>query len=125
MVQMDKSGRIAGGVTPLEISAKVFKGLQPAEYDRIKAPALGFFNVITPQYRLPYYWYLDRAKQEEFDRSIQALHQLDLCARDRLVVVPITMMDVRPRKNDTETKDDRSACGCDRYRLENARQPSS
>jgi hypothetical protein len=47
--------------------------LQPAEYDRIKAPALGFFNVITPQYRMPYYWCLDRAKQEEFDRSIQLL----------------------------------------------------
>ena len=49
------------------------KGLQPAEYDRIQAPALGIFNEITPQYRLPYYWYLDPAKQEEFNRNIDSL----------------------------------------------------
>jgi hypothetical protein len=38
-----------------------------------RAPALGIFNVITPQYRLPYYWYLDLARQEEFYRNIEAL----------------------------------------------------
>jgi hypothetical protein len=28
---------------------------------------------ITPQYRLPYYWDLNPAKQEEFNRNIEAL----------------------------------------------------
>ena len=41
--------------------------------DRIQAPALGIFNKITPQYRLPYYWYLDPGRQEEFNRSIESL----------------------------------------------------
>jgi pimeloyl-ACP methyl ester carboxylesterase len=73
MIQTDPSGRVVGAITPPEIYRKIHEGLQQAEYDRIKAPALGIFNVITPQYRLPYYWYLDRAKKEEFDRSIKSL----------------------------------------------------
>jgi pimeloyl-ACP methyl ester carboxylesterase len=70
MVRMDPSGRVLGAMTPPEISSKIHAGLQPAEYDRIQAPALGIINKITPQYRLPYYSYLDPAKQEEMDRSI-------------------------------------------------------
>ena len=45
-------------ITPPEISRKIYEDLQPAEYDRIQAPVLGIFNKITPEYRLPYYWYL-------------------------------------------------------------------
>jgi hypothetical protein len=40
---------------------------------RIQAPALGIFNKITPQYRLAYYWYLDPARQAEFNRNTEAL----------------------------------------------------
>jgi non-heme chloroperoxidase len=73
MIRTDASGRVIGAVTPPEISSKIYEGLQPAEYDRIQAPALGIFNKITPQYRLPYYWYLDPGKQEEFNRNIESL----------------------------------------------------
>jgi non-heme chloroperoxidase len=73
MIRTDPSGRIVGAITPPEISRKIFEGLQPAEYDRIQAPTLGIFNKITPQYRMPYYWYLDPATQEEFNRSIKSL----------------------------------------------------
>ena len=73
MIRTDPSGRVVGAITPPEISSKIYEGLQQAEYDRIQAPALGIFNKITPQYRLPYYWYLDPAKQEEFSRNIQSL----------------------------------------------------
>ena len=73
MVRRDRSGRVIGAITPPEISSKIYEGLQPAEYDRIQAPALGIFNKITPQYRLPYYWYLDPATQEKFDSSIESL----------------------------------------------------
>jgi non-heme chloroperoxidase len=73
MIRTDASGRVIGAITPPEISRKIYEGLQPADYDRIQAPALGIFNVITPQYRLPYYWYLDAAKQEEFNRNIESL----------------------------------------------------
>jgi hypothetical protein len=42
------SGRVIGAVTPPEISKKIHEGLQPADYNRIQAPALGIFNRITP-----------------------------------------------------------------------------
>ncbi|HMF81425.1 MAG TPA: alpha/beta hydrolase, partial [Candidatus Acidoferrum sp.] len=51
MIRRDRSGRVIGAITPPEISSKIYEGLQPAEYDRIQAPALGIFNKITPQYR--------------------------------------------------------------------------
>ena len=73
MIRTDASGRVIGAITPPEISRKIYEGLQPADYDRIQAPALGIFNKITPQYRLPYYWYLDPGKQEEFNRNIDSL----------------------------------------------------
>jgi pimeloyl-ACP methyl ester carboxylesterase len=73
MIRTDPSGRVLGAITPPEIPSKIYAGLQPAEYDRIQAPALGIFNKITPQFRMPYYWYMDPAKQEEFNRSIKSL----------------------------------------------------
>jgi pimeloyl-ACP methyl ester carboxylesterase len=73
MIRTDPSGKVLGPTTPPEIYSKIHAGLQPAQYDRVQAPALGIFNKITPQLRMPYYWYLDPAKQEEFNRSINAL----------------------------------------------------
>jgi non-heme chloroperoxidase len=54
MVRRDVSGRVLGPITPPEISAKLLAGLQPAAYDRIRAPALGIFNKLSTQYRMPY-----------------------------------------------------------------------
>jgi len=73
MIRTDSSGRVVGAITPPEISSKIYERLQQADYDRIQAPALGIFNKITPQYRLSYYWYLDPAAQEEFNRNIRSL----------------------------------------------------
>jgi pimeloyl-ACP methyl ester carboxylesterase len=73
MVRMGPSGKVLGAVTPPEIASKIRAGLQPARYDRIQAPALGIFNNITPQFRVPYYSDLKPAQQEEFDRSIKSL----------------------------------------------------
>lgn len=73
MVRMDASGRIVGPITPPAISAKLLAGLEPAAYDRVRAPALGIFNKLSPQYRMSYYWALSPAKQQEFNRNIDAL----------------------------------------------------
>lgn len=73
MTRRDASGRIAGAITPPEIGSKMFAGLQRADYHRIQAPALGIFNRMSPQFRMPYYWSLDPATQEEFNRSITML----------------------------------------------------
>ncbi|MEO8450600.1 MAG: alpha/beta hydrolase [Gemmatimonadota bacterium] len=73
--RMDSAGKVTGAITPDEISSKITEGLQPAEYDRIRAPALGIFNRISPQYRLPYYWRLDAAAQADFARKIEPLAQ--------------------------------------------------
>jgi pimeloyl-ACP methyl ester carboxylesterase len=72
-IRTDSSGRIAGAITPPGISNKIQAGLQPADYNRIQAPALGIFNRISPQYRMPYYGSLSPARQEEFNRSIRML----------------------------------------------------
>ena len=34
---------------------------------------LTYYLLTPPQYRLPYYWYLDAARQEEFNRNIKSL----------------------------------------------------
>lgn len=73
MVRTDSSGRVLGAITPPEIVSKIHAGIQPAQYDRIQAPALGIFNSITPQFRMPYYANLKPAQQEEFNRSIEPL----------------------------------------------------
>ena len=73
MVRRDATGRVIGPVTPPAISAKLLAGLQPSDYARVHAPALGIFNRITPPYRAPYYWSLKPPVQEQWDRSIAAL----------------------------------------------------
>jgi pimeloyl-ACP methyl ester carboxylesterase len=73
MVRLDDSGTVVGAVTPPEVYRNILQGLQPAEYDRIRAPALGIFNRLTPQYRMPYYDNLGPAQREEFDASVKLL----------------------------------------------------
>jgi pimeloyl-ACP methyl ester carboxylesterase len=73
MIRIDPSGKVLGSITPPEIAGKLRAGLQPAPYDRIQAPALGIFNHITPQFRMPYYSNLNPAQQEEHNRSIKSL----------------------------------------------------
>jgi pimeloyl-ACP methyl ester carboxylesterase len=73
MIRTDLSGKVVGPITPPEIPSKVLAGLQPAQYDRIRAPALGIFCNITPQFRMPYYSTLEPAQQKEFSHSIKSL----------------------------------------------------
>ena len=73
MIRMDASGKILGSSTPPDISGKLLAGLQPAAYGTIHAPALGIFNRISTQFRMPYYSALTSAQKETFDRSIDAL----------------------------------------------------
>ena len=75
MIRTDASGRILGPITPPELSGTLIAGIQPAAYDRIQAPALGIFNKLSTQYRLPYYWALTPARQAEFNHSVDALAQ--------------------------------------------------
>lgn len=73
MVEMDASGRIVGEVTPPEIGGKIMAGLTVAQLHRIKAPMLGIFNKLSPQYRLPYYPTLNSTQQWQFRESIRFL----------------------------------------------------
>jgi pimeloyl-ACP methyl ester carboxylesterase len=72
-VRRDAAGKVVAAVTPEAIFKKMKDGSQQAQYDRIKAPALGIFVVLTPQTRLPYYWDMDRARQEEYDRAMKRI----------------------------------------------------
>jgi len=83
MVRRDATGRVVGPVTPPAISAKLLAGLQPSDYARIHAPALGIFNRITPPYRAPYYWSLKPAVQAQWDQRIAALAMWNAGAIER------------------------------------------
>ncbi|MGH8429962.1 MAG: hypothetical protein ACREUF_06130 [Solimonas sp.] len=69
-------GQVAGNIG-------IFAGLERADYPRIQARALGIFNSISPQFRMPYYWSLDPATQEEFNRLDATL---DRNASNRVVL---------------------------------------
>jgi pimeloyl-ACP methyl ester carboxylesterase len=43
---------------------------EKADYERIKAPVLAIYDVVTPESRLPYYWYLDQAQRDKYDRFL-------------------------------------------------------
>lgn len=73
MIRTDSSGRIVAAITPPAIVEKILGSLQPANYSRIRAPALGIFNRITPQFRAPYYQSLSPSEQDAFNRSVAAL----------------------------------------------------
>jgi pimeloyl-ACP methyl ester carboxylesterase len=74
-IRTNPSGNVVAAITPPEISKKIYEGVEQAQYDRIKSPVLGIFIAMTPQYRLSYYPDLDRARQEEFVRSIKQLSE--------------------------------------------------
>ena len=79
----DSAGRVVELTTPLEISKKILEGLEQAEYERIKAPTLGIFFAETPRNQLPFYANLDRAKQEEYDRTYRLFVEWKAAARQR------------------------------------------
>src|SRR5262249_5181460 len=72
-VQTDPSGRVIDSVTPPAIGSQIIRGLQLAQFNRIKAPALGIFSKISPATRIPYYFELNPPQQAEFRRSIARL----------------------------------------------------
>jgi non-heme chloroperoxidase len=63
----DAASRVQDTATPAAYQA-IQDLSQPAEYERIKAPVLAIWDVVTPESRLPYYWYLDQAQRDQYDR---------------------------------------------------------
>jgi pimeloyl-ACP methyl ester carboxylesterase len=82
-IRTDSAGRVVDATTPPEISKKLWDGLEQAEYERIKAKALGIFFAETPRNRYPFYADLDRAKQEECDRINKPIVEWKAAARQR------------------------------------------
>jgi hypothetical protein len=68
-IKTDTAGRILDTDTPAADQA-IQDLSQPAEYERIKAPVLAIWDVVTPESRLPYYWYLDQAQRDQYDRFL-------------------------------------------------------
>jgi pimeloyl-ACP methyl ester carboxylesterase len=66
-IKIDAAGRVLDTDTPAAYQA-IQNFSQPAEYERIKAPVLAIWDVVTPESRLPYYWYLDQAQRDQYDR---------------------------------------------------------
>jgi non-heme chloroperoxidase len=72
-IRTDAAGKVVDAISPPEITNKMKEGSGQAQYDRIKAPALGIFVPVTAQTRLPSYWYLDRAQREEYERTLKPI----------------------------------------------------
>lgn len=67
--ETDNSGKVIGTVSPPEVSAKIIESSVTTDYSLITAPVLGIFEAWTMLTRLPYYWYLDKEKQAEYDSA--------------------------------------------------------
>jgi hypothetical protein len=70
LIKTDAAGKYIEDVSRPEIAQKITDLSQPADYARIKAPALAIYDVITPKSRLPYYWYLDKPQRQQYDRFL-------------------------------------------------------
>ena len=72
-VKTDAAGKITEGTTTPEITKKMKEGSQLADYSRIQAPVLGIFNILTPESRWAFYYYLTPAQQAEYERSLKLI----------------------------------------------------
>ena len=70
LIKTDAAGKYIEDVSSPEIAQKITDLSQPADYARIKAPALAIYDVVTPKSRLPYYWYLDKPQRQQYDRFL-------------------------------------------------------
>jgi CubicO group peptidase (beta-lactamase class C family)/pimeloyl-ACP methyl ester carboxylesterase len=68
-IKTDAAGHIQDTDTPAAYQA-IQDLSQAAEYERIKAGVLAIWDVVTPESRLPYYWYLDQAQRDQYDRFL-------------------------------------------------------
>jgi pimeloyl-ACP methyl ester carboxylesterase len=80
-LQLDANGAVVDTTTPQPIQDAFAAGMAaapPADWASIHAPRLGIFAEFTIEARQPWYWYLSRARQSEFDaawRPIVAWHR--------------------------------------------------
>jgi pimeloyl-ACP methyl ester carboxylesterase len=66
-IETAAAGRDSGAAEPAAYQA-IQDLSQKAEYERIKAPVLAIYDVVTPASRMPYYWDLSQAQREQYDR---------------------------------------------------------
>lgn len=81
--EIDSTGKIVDAISPPEIVTMILNNSQPAEFDRIKASALGLFDVLTSETRYPYFWYLTAEKQADYLQSWKSLSEWQNQAMER------------------------------------------
>jgi pimeloyl-ACP methyl ester carboxylesterase len=81
--RVDAAGRVHDIEAPVAYE-KIQSLSQPGEFERIKAPVLAIWDAVTPESRLPYYWHLDQAQREQYDRFMAAYLVWLKDARQRL-----------------------------------------
>jgi pimeloyl-ACP methyl ester carboxylesterase len=67
------SGEIVGNTSPDFATNQIKHGLEPTDYQDIRAPRLGIFATLFTDLRAPYYFYLSPADQAEFDSVFRAI----------------------------------------------------
>jgi len=71
---IDAAGRVIDAVSPPEVTSKIIASSVSTDYSLITAPVLGIFEIWTMQTRLPYYRYMDKEKQAEYDSAWKPLY---------------------------------------------------
>jgi pimeloyl-ACP methyl ester carboxylesterase len=72
---MDSEGKITGTVSPPEVTEKLIAANLTSDFSLIKAPVLGIFEAWTINTHLPYYNYLDKGKQSEYDSAFATIYE--------------------------------------------------
>lgn len=70
---IDNTGKVIDAISPPEVTAQILASSVTVDYTLITAPVLGIFETWTMQTRLPYYWYLDKSIQAEYDDAFKIL----------------------------------------------------
>lgn len=78
-------GEVVDFRSPPEVSAQIIQSAEDKDFTKMDVPVLAFFDEFTLEYRMPFFWYLDDKKQDQFLKAWKPLvkWQQDLIKRFR------------------------------------------
>lgn len=75
LYSIDSEGKITGTISPPEVTEKLVAANVIYDFSLITAPVLGIFEAYTINMHLPFYNYLSKEKQAEFDSAFAIIYE--------------------------------------------------
>lgn len=75
LYSIDSEGKITGTISPPEVTEKLVASNVLYDFSLIKAPVLGIFEAYTINMHLPFYNYLSKEKQAEYDTAFATIYE--------------------------------------------------